>query len=171
VAGSASAAASAADPAKLRAGVEAAGARLANMASDTAHDVSAQARRASASASRFVSDNAMLIAGVGAIAGALLAASFPLSETENRVLGPGKRKVKDAARAAAAMGMDKAGAVVADTIESVKSAAAREGLDGTGLQETVGDLADKARAVAERTVDAALGQQQQQPTFSERNST
>ena len=171
VTGTASAAASAADPAKLRAGVEAASARLANMAADTAHDVSVHARRASGSASRFVSDNAMLIAGVGAIAGALLAASFPLSDTENRVLGPGKRKVKDAARAAAAMGMDKAGAVVADTIESVKSAAAREGLDGTGLQETVGDLADKARAVAERTVDAALGQQQQQPTFSERNST
>jgi hypothetical protein len=175
VAGSVSAAASAADPAKLRAGVEGASARLANMASDAAHSVSAQASRAGGSASRFVSDNAILIAGVGAIAGALLAASFPLSETENRVLGPGKRKVKDAARAAAAMGMDKAGAVVADTIESVKSAAAREGLDGTGLQETVGDLADKARAVAERTVDAALGheigQQQEQQTFSERNPT
>ena len=166
-----SAAASAADPAKLRAGVEGASARLANIAADTAHSVSARASRAGGSASRFVSDNAMLVAGVGVIAGALLAASFPLSETENRVLGPGKRKVKDAARAAAAMGIDKAGAVVADTIESVTSTAAREGLDGTGLQETVGDLAEKARAVAERTVDAALGQQQDQQTFSERNPT
>jgi hypothetical protein len=87
------------------------------------------------------------------------------------VLGPGKRRVKEAARAAAAKGMDKAGAVVADTIESVKSAAAREGLDGAGLQETVGDFANKARAVAERTVDAALGQQQEQQTFSQRNPT
>ena len=171
VTGSASAAASAADPAKLRAGVEAAGSRLASMASEAAQGMSTQAKRAGGSASRFVSDNAMLLAGVGAVAGALLAASFPLSETENRVLGPGKRKVKDAARAAAAMGLDKAGSVVAGTIESVKSAAAREGLDGTGLQETVGDLANKARAVAERTVDAALGQQQEQNTFTERNPT
>jgi hypothetical protein len=173
VAGAASAAvASAADPATLRSGVEAARDKLTTMASDTMHSVSDRARHTGSSTGRFVSDNAMLIAGLGAIAGAVLAAAFPLSETENRVLGPGKRKVKDAARAAAAMGMDKAGSVVADTIESVKSAAAREGLDGAGLQETVGDFADKARAVAERSVDAALGQHQdQQQSFSERNPT
>ena len=97
-----------------------------------------------------------------------------LGVIENRVLGPGKRKVKDAARAAAAMGMDKAGAVVADAVESVSSAAAREGLDGSALHQAVGDLAGKARAVAERSVDAALGQKHQeqpQQTFSERNPT
>ena len=139
------------------------------MASETMQGASERATRARSSAGRFVSDNAMLLAGVGVVVGALLAASFPVSETENRVLGPGKRKVNDAARAAAAMGLDKAGAVVADTIDSVKSAAAREGLDGTGLQETVGDFTNKARAVAERTVDAALGQQHEQQTFSQRN--
>ena len=149
------------------------------MAADTVDDVSSRARSARSSATRFVSDNAVLLAGVGVLAGALLAASFPVSNAENRVLGPGKRKVKDAARAAAAMGMDKAGAVVADAVESVSSAAAREGFDGSALQQAVGDVTGKARAVAERSVEAALGQkqqaQQQQPqqqqTFSERNPT
>jgi hypothetical protein len=175
----------------VREGTEPVTARLATMASETMEDVSsrasravqgvsARASRARGSATRFASDNAMLLAGVGVIAGALLAASFPVSNAENRVLGPGKRKVKDAARAAAAKGMDKAGAVVADAVESVSSAASREGLDGAGLQQTVGDLTGKARAVAERSVDAALGQGQQerqehqefqQQTFSERNST
>jgi hypothetical protein len=46
------------------------------------------------------------------------------------------------------------------------------------LHQAVGDLAGKARAVAERSVDAALGQerqqehpQQNQQNFSERNPT
>jgi hypothetical protein len=174
--------------AKLRAETDEVTAKLATMATQTVQEVSsrasravqgvsARASRAGGSASRFVSDNAVLLAGVGVIAGALLAASFPVSNAENRVLGPGKRKVKDAARAAAAMGMDKAGAVVADAVESVSSAAAREGLDGSALHQAVGDLAGKARAVAERSVEAALGQKQQaqqpqqQQTFSERNPT
>jgi hypothetical protein len=158
-------------------GTEAVTARLANMVSETTHDVSSRASRARSSAGRFASDNAVLLAGVGVLAGALLAASFPVSNAENRMLGPGKRKVKEAARAAAAMGMDKAGAVVADAVESVSSAAAREGLDGSSLQQAVGDLTGKARAVAERSVDAALGQKHQghheqpQQTFSERNPT
>jgi hypothetical protein len=161
-------------------GTEAVTSRLATMASDSMHDISSRASRARSSATRFASDNAVLLAGVGVLAGALLAASFPVSNAENRVLGPGKRKVKDAARAAAAMGMDKAGAVVADAVESVGSAAAREGLDGSSLQQAVGDLTEKARAVAERSVDAALGedrqgqqgnQPQQQQSFSERNPT
>jgi hypothetical protein len=162
--------------ATLREGTEAVTAKLANMASDTVQEVSSRASRAGGSASRFASDNAVLLAGVGVIAGALLAASFPMSRAENRVLGPGNRKVKDAARAAAAMGMDKAGAVVADAVESVSSAAKREGLDGSALHQAVGDLTGKARAVAERSVDAALGQKQEhhaqeQQTFSERNPT
>ena len=155
-------------------------ARLATMASETVQDVSSRASRARSSATRFASDNAVLLAGVGVLAGALLAASFPVSNAENRVLGPGKRKVKDAARAAAAMGMDKAGGVVADVVESVSSAAAREGLDGSSLHQAVGDLTDKVRTVAERSVEAALGQEpqghqgnqpQQQQSFSERNPT
>jgi hypothetical protein len=175
-------------------GTEAVTARLATMAAETMQDVSsrasraaqgvsARASRAGGSASRFASDNAVLLAGIGVIAGALLAASFPVSNAENRVLGPGKRRVKDAARAAAAMGMDKAGGVVASVVESVSSTAAREGLDGSSLQQAVGDLTEKARGVAERSVDAALDQdrqghqghpehqQQEQQSFSERNST
>src|SRR5688572_8373083 len=123
--------------ATAREGTEAVTARLATMASESMQDMSSRASRARGSASRFASDNAVLLAGVGVFAGALLAASFPVSNAENRVLGPGKRKVKDAARAAAAMGMDKAGAVVADAVETVSSAAAREGLDSSSLQQAV----------------------------------
>jgi len=158
-------------PATLRQEADAVTARLATVASETVQGAAAQASRARGSAAKFASDNAVLLAGVGVLAGALLAASFPVSSAENRVLGPGKRKVRDAARAAAAMGIDKAGAVVADAVDSVASAAAREGLDAASLQQAVGGLSEKARAVAERSVGAALGQKQEQQSFSERNPT
>jgi hypothetical protein len=159
------------DAAKLREGTEAAKTKLAELASGTVQGVSTRANRARGSVSRFASENALLLAGIGAVAGALLASSFPVSDAEDRVLGPGKRKVKDAARATAVTGMEKAGAVAADALESITSAASREGLDSAGLQQAVGDLAGKARAVAERSVDAALGHEQQQQMFSERNPT
>ena len=159
------------DAAKIGEGTQAAKAQLTELASDTVQTMTARASRARVSVSQFAADNALLLAGVGVIAGALLASSFPVSDAENRVLGPSKRKVKDAVRATAVKGMERGGEVIADALESVTSAASREGFDGSGLQQAVSGLADKARAVAERSVDAALGQEQQQQTFSERNPT
>jgi ElaB/YqjD/DUF883 family membrane-anchored ribosome-binding protein len=108
----------------------------------------------------FVNDNAFLIAGIGAAVGAVIAASIPPSEAENRLFGRGSEKVKAKAREAAAQGIEKVGDIAAETAGSVAAAAAREGLDATGIQGALNKVADGVRAVADRGLDTALGKQQ-----------
>ena len=105
----------------------------------------------------FVKQNPLLVAGVGAAVGALIAASIPPSEAENRLFGSGSEKVKDKAREAAAEGIERAGEAVAAVAGAAASAAAREGLDASGVQDALSKVAGSVRKVADRGLDAALG--------------
>jgi uncharacterized protein YjbJ (UPF0337 family) len=105
----------------------------------------------------FVNDNALLVAGIGAAVGALIAASIPASEAENQLFGAGSEKLKDKAREAAAQGIERAGDIAAEAAGSVAAAAAREGLDASGVQHALNTVADGVRAVADRGLDTALG--------------
>lgn len=105
----------------------------------------------------FLNENALLVAGIGAAVGAFIAASIPASEAENRLFGAGSEKLKDKAREAAAHGIEQAGDIVAEAAGSVAAAAAREGLDATGVKQALNTIADSVRAVADRGVDTALG--------------
>ena len=105
----------------------------------------------------FLNENALLLAGIGAAVGAFIAASIPASETENHLFGAGSEKLKNKAREAAAQGVDQAGDMVTEAAGSVAAAAAREGLDATGVKQALNTLADSVRAVADRGVDTALG--------------
>ena len=124
----------------------------------------------------FINDNPLLVAGIGAAVGAFIAASIPPSEAENKLFGAGSEKLKNKAREAAAQGIEKAGDIAADAAGAVATAAAREGLDASGVQDALGKVADSVRAVADRGLESALGQdvsqsaanQQQQP-INERN--
>jgi gas vesicle protein len=119
----------------------------------------------------FVNDNALLVAGIGAAVGAFIAASFPASDVENRMFGAGSEKLKSKAREAAAQGIEKAGDLAAEAAGSVAAAAAREGLDASGVRQALGSVADSVRAVADRGIDTALGstsKPNQQPV-TERN--
>jgi hypothetical protein len=118
----------------------------------------------------------LLVAGIGAAVGAVIAASIPSSEAENRLFGAGNEKLKDKAREAAAQGIEKVGDFAAETAGTVAAAAAREGLDAAGVTGALSKVADGVRAVADRGVDTALGQKKHQPnqsfehpTTSERN--
>lgn len=115
----------------------------------------------------FVNDNALLIAGIGAAVGAFIAASIPVSEAENKLFGAGSDKLKSKAREAAAQGIEKAGDIAAEAAGSVAAAAAREGLDSTGVRRALDSVADSVRAVADRGVNTALGATRQPVT--ERN--
>jgi ElaB/YqjD/DUF883 family membrane-anchored ribosome-binding protein len=122
----------------------------------------------------FVNDNALLVAGIGAVVGAVIAASIPPSEAENRLFGAGSDKLKAKAREAAAQGIEKAGDIAAEAAGSVAAAAAREGLDAAGVQGALNKVAGSVRAVADRGVDAALGKKAQpqesfEPSQVERN--
>jgi hypothetical protein len=109
------------------------------------------------SVASFVNDNALLVAGIGAAVGAFIAASIPASDAENRLFGAGSEKLKDKAREAAAQGIENAGNIAADAAGSVAAAAAREGLDATGIQQALNTVADSVRTVADRGIDTALG--------------
>lgn len=115
----------------------------------------------------FVNDNALLIAGIGAAVGAFIAASIPVSEAENKLFGAGSDKLKSKAREAAAQGIEKAGDIAAEAAGSVAAAAAREGLDATGVRQALDSVADSVRAVADRGINTALGATPQPAT--ERN--
>jgi hypothetical protein len=125
----------------------------------------------------FVNDNPLLVAGIGAAVGAFIAASIPSSEAENRLFGSGSEGLKEKAREAAAQGIEKAGDIAAEAAGAVAAAAAREGLDASGVQGALNKVADSVRKVADRGIDTALGEagrtspidQAQQQPISERN--
>jgi len=141
---------------------------------DGALDAAATSRNTVAA---FVNDNALLVAGVGAIIGAFIAASIPSSDAENKLFGAGSEKLKNKARDVAAQGIDKAGDIAAEAVGAVATAAAREGLDASGVQSALSKVAGGVRSVADRGLETALGQanpqsatnpSQQQP-ITERN--
>jgi ElaB/YqjD/DUF883 family membrane-anchored ribosome-binding protein len=114
----------------------------------------------------FINDNPLLVAGIGAAVGAVIAASIPPSEAENRLFGEGSEKLKNKARKAAAQGVEKVGDLAAETAGSVAAAAAREGLDAAGVTGALNKIADGVRAVADRGLDTALGQKKQSQSNS-----
>jgi len=136
----------------------------ASQMSDRASDMARTSRYA---VTDFVNDNPLLVAGVAAAVGAVIAASIPPSEAENRLFGQGSEKLKEKAREAAAHGIEKVGDFAAETAGSVAAAAAREGLDAAGVQTALKKVADGVRDVADRGLDTALGNKQQsQPSES-----
>jgi len=121
----------------------------------------------------FMNDNPLLVAGIAAAVGAFIAASIPASEAENRLFGTGSEKLKNKVRNAASQGIEKVGDIAVEAAGSVAAAAAREGLDATGVHHAINTVADSVRKVADRGIDTALGTTPkpiQQPSI-ERNPT
>jgi hypothetical protein len=118
---------------------------------DGAHDLMQQARTA---VSTIWDQNPLLIAGLGLAVGALIAAAFPATETEEKIFGDTSDALRRKAEGVAAKGLDAA----KDAVEGVASAASEQGLTVDGLTALGQDLAGKVRTVAERGVEAALGE-------------
>ena len=149
-------------------------AEIAQAAKDFANDsAAAAATRSRNVVTDFVNDNALLVAGIGAAVGAFIAASLPPSDAENRLFGAGNEKLKDRAREVAAQGIETAGDIASQAAGSVAAAAAREGLDASGVQRALNKVADSVRAVADRGLETALGANSQSApqTTSERNAS
>jgi hypothetical protein len=101
--------------------------------------------------------NPLLVLGAGLVIGAVIAAAFPATETEDNLFG----EASDALRREA----ERTGVNAARTaVEGVATAAEQQGLSVDGLKKVGEDLTDKARAVAERGVETALGQTKPAPT-------
>ena len=123
--------------------------------SDTADKVTSHAEGLSQQARQTVSDtwdkNPLLVAGIGLAIGAFIAAAFPSTQAEENLFG----ETSDALRRQA----ERAGVGAARTaVEGVAAAATEQGLSVDGLTKIGESLTDKVIAVAERGVEAALGE-------------
>jgi hypothetical protein len=114
-------------------------------------DLAQQARTA---ASNTWDQNPLLVAGVGLLIGSFIAAAFPSTQTEETLFGEASDALRQQAEGVAAKGVDTARTAMA----AVATAAAEQGLDIGGLASLGESLTGKVRAVAERGVEAALGE-------------
>jgi ElaB/YqjD/DUF883 family membrane-anchored ribosome-binding protein len=112
----------------------------------------------------FVNDNPILVAGIAVVAGAFIAASIPPSDAENKLFGSGREKLKGKALEAAAQGIEKAGDFAVEAAGAMAAAAAREGLDASGVKGALDKVADSVRAVADRGLETALGEGSSKPS-------
>ena len=134
---------------------------LMDAASDKAGNLAAQAKdtltstydQAKGTLTSTYQQNPLLIAGIGLAVGALIASSLPATSAENRLFGDTSEKLRRRAADAAAEGLDAA----KEAADHVVEAAAQQGLSPEGLSSAAADLTRKARAVADRGVEAALG--------------
>ena len=124
---------------------------------DATDGIASAARKSQSAIMEFADKNPLLLAGIGAAVGAFIAASLPPSDVENRMFGSQADDLKDQARDAAARGLDQAKGFAAEVAGDVAAAAAREGLDGRGMQKAVETVSQGLKSVAERGVKTALG--------------
>jgi len=113
--------------------------------------------------------NPLMVAGAGLLIGAVIAAAFPSTETEEKLLGDASDAVKRQAEGLAAKGVDAAEAAARAALENVANAAGEQGLSADGLKTLGENLTEKVRAVAERGVDAALGETKPGGTSTKRS--
>jgi hypothetical protein len=114
-------------------------------------DLAQQGRTA---ASNTWDQNPLLVAGVGLLIGSFIAAAFPATQTEETLFGEASDALRRQAEGVAAQGVDAARTAV----ETVSAAAREQGLSADGLASAGESLAGKVRAVAERSIEAALSE-------------
>jgi len=96
--------------------------------------------------------NPLMVAGAGLLIGAVIAAAFPATEVEEKVLGDASDALRRQAQGLAEQGVNAARTAV----ETAAGAARDQGLSADGLRAAGENLTDKVRAVAERGLEAAL---------------
>jgi hypothetical protein len=97
--------------------------------------------------------NPLVVAGAGLLIGAFIAAAFPSTQAEESLFGDASDALRRQAEGVAAQGVD----VARTALEAATATAADQGLSADGLASLGESLGDKVRAVAERGVEAALG--------------
>jgi hypothetical protein len=98
--------------------------------------------------------NPLLVAGAGLLIGGIIAAAFPATQTEENLFGDATDALRRQAEGVAAKGVDAA----RKAVDTAAGAASEQGLSAEGLAGLGESLTDKVRAVAERGVEAALGE-------------
>jgi ElaB/YqjD/DUF883 family membrane-anchored ribosome-binding protein len=105
-----------------------------------------------------VERNPLLVAGLGLAVGAFVAACLPATPAERRIVGPSADSLKDSVRELGAKGIARARNVTNAVASDVVEAASHEGIDAQGVSNAVRGFVSDVKSVAERSVDAALGE-------------
>jgi ElaB/YqjD/DUF883 family membrane-anchored ribosome-binding protein len=111
-------------------------------------------QQARTAASNTWDQNPLLVAGVGLLIGGFIAAAFPSTQAEETLFGDASDAVRRQAEGVAAKGVDAARTAV----ETAAGIASEQGLSAEGLASLGESLNEKVRTVAERGVEAALGE-------------
>ncbi len=138
-------------------------ARLRHKVSDTA-DASLQAaarvrdqatdfgQRASRNVTQTVSNNPLLVAGIGLVVGGLIASAIPRLRAEKQVFGAAGRKLREQAEDTINQGLETVKQKGRDVYQSAVGAAEQEGLTPDKLGDQVRDIGERARKVADAAV-------------------
>jgi len=116
------------------------------------------ARQARTTVATTWDQNALLVAGAGLVVGAIIAAAFPSTETEESLFGEASDAVRRKAERLGADAVETATERAAAAVDGVVGAANEQGLSADGLKKAGENLTDKVRAVAERGLETALGE-------------
>jgi hypothetical protein len=137
-------------------GVQSANTSLRETAHVTSETASDAGGRAISAVFRTLGEHPLLVAGVGLLVGGVIAGALPRSELEGELMGEASRSARQRAQAAADRGI---GAVSDAAREGVRRAAREaeaEGLEAEGVGESVHDVGQRVRHVAEAAVTTAF---------------
>jgi hypothetical protein len=139
---------------QLTAAADTVSATVGDTASRVAGQAEGLAQQTRAAVSSTWEQNPLLVAGIGLAIGAFIAAAFPATETEENLFGESSDALRQKAEEVAGQGVAAAKAAV----ETAAGTANAQGLSVAGLTSLGESLTEKARAVAERGLEAALGE-------------
>jgi hypothetical protein len=96
-----------------------------------------------------VSNNPLLVAGIGLVVGGLIASAIPRLRMENEVLGGAANDLKNRARDAVARGVETAKDAATAAFSGAADVAKDQGLNADALATAAKDVGQRARKVAE----------------------
>ena len=111
-------------------------------------------QQARTAASNTWDQNPLLVAGIGLLIGGFIAAAFPSTQAEETLFGDASDAVRRQAEGVAAKGVD----VARTAVQAAAGTASEQGLSVDGLASLGESLTEKVRTVAERGLEAALGE-------------
>jgi hypothetical protein len=112
--------------------------------------------RANKTFAETLEQNPLAVAGVGLLIGGLIAGALPRSDLEDELLRETSQSVKRRAQSAASRGFDAAKDAASEGGRRAYQQAEVEGLDPDGLRDTMSDVGERVKRVAEAAVTTAF---------------
>jgi len=107
-----------------------------------------------------------VVAGIGLLAGAVIAAALPVSEAENRVFGDTSDDLKNRVRDAASESVNVAAAAAQSLYQESVSRVQEHGLSAESVREIIKDAGDKMKDVAQQATQVVT-EENRSPLSSE----